>query len=125
MTGISTFPFAVFDQPRFNGYRASLPWGRDTIVGHDCWIGREAMLLPGSELGNGVIVAARSVVRGKIPDYSIISGNPATVVRMRFDEAKIRRLVELAWWQWPANQIENAITAIEAGDINALERGRA
>lgn len=122
MTGLSTYPFAVFDPPRFAGYRAALPRGRDTIIGHDCWIGREAMLLPGAELGNGVIVAARAVVRGRVPDYSIVSGNPATVLRMRFDDATITRLLALAWWDWPIERIVRGIRSIEAGDLDALER---
>ncbi|MEO9824923.1 MAG: antibiotic acetyltransferase [Paracoccaceae bacterium] len=53
MQGISTFPFAIFDPKRLPTYRASLPRGRDTVVGHDSWIGREAVLLPGAELGCG------------------------------------------------------------------------
>lgn len=122
MTGISTFPFSVFDPPRFMGYRASLPRGRYTIVGHDCWIGREAMLLPGAELGNGVIVAARAVVRGKVPDYAIVGGNPAEMIRMRYDADTVERLLQIAWWDWPADQIERAIPAIEAGDVAALAK---
>ncbi|GGX48183.1 acetyltransferase [Tateyamaria omphalii] len=122
MTGASTFPFAVFDPPRFGSYRASLPRGRDTIVGHDCWIGREAMLLPGAELGNGVIVAARSVVRGPVPDFAVVAGNPAKVIRMRYDDQTIQRLNALAWWSWASDQIERAIGAIEAGDVAALEQ---
>ncbi|MEM1288207.1 MAG: CatB-related O-acetyltransferase [Pseudomonadota bacterium] len=121
MGGISTFPFAVFDPPRFAGYRASLPRGRDTIIGHDCWIGRGATLLPGAELGHGAIVAAKSVVRGKIPDYAIARGNPAVVIRMRFPDAEIETLLRLRWWDWPAQAIETAIPAIEAGDVSALD----
>lgn len=120
MTGLSTFPFAVFDAPRFGGYRASLPRGRDTVVGHDCWIGRDAMLLPGATLGHGVIVAAGSVVRGKVPDYAIVAGNPATVLRMRFEDAVIETLLDLAWWDWPAARIAAAIADIERGDVAAL-----
>ena len=120
MSGVSTYPFAVFDQTRLAGYRAELPRGRDTVVGHDCWIGREAVLLPGAELGNGVIVAARAVVRGQVPDYSVVAGNPAVVVRMRFADGVIKQLQDIAWWDWPADQIARAIPAIEAGDVQAL-----
>ena len=120
MTGISTYPFAVFDPPRFAGYRASLPRGRDTILGNDCWIGRGATLLPGAEIGNGVIVAANAVVRGKIPDYAVVSGNTAEVVRMRFTPQEIKALLDLRWWDWPPNAIEDALPALEAGDISAL-----
>ncbi|MEM7641986.1 MAG: CatB-related O-acetyltransferase [Pseudomonadota bacterium] len=120
MTGVSTYPFAVFDPDRLGGYRATLPRGRDTVVGNDCWIGREAMLLPGAELGHGVIVAAGSVLRGRAPDYAIVGGNPATVIRMRFEPDDVARLLALAWWDWPAERIAAAIPAIEAADLDAL-----
>ncbi|MEO0959023.1 MAG: CatB-related O-acetyltransferase [Pseudomonadota bacterium] len=120
MDGISTYPFAVFDRARFASYRSDLPRGRDTTVGHDCWIGREAVLLPGAELGSGVIVAARAVVRGKVPDYAVVSGNPATVIRMRFGEAEIATLLGLAWWDWPPDRIAASLPLIEAGDVAAL-----
>lgn len=120
MSGASTYPFATFDPPRFPHYRSALPRGHDTLVGHDCWIGREAMLLPGAELGNGVIVGARAVVRGKVPDYAVVTGNPATVIRMRYDAATVAVLLDLAWWTWPAARIAQAIGAIETGDIAEL-----
>lgn len=122
MTGLSTYPFAIFDPPRFGGYRASLPRGRDTIVGHDCWIGREAMLLPGAELGHGAIVAGRAVVRGKIPDYAVVAGNPATVQRLRFSEEEIAKLLDLAWWDWEPDEIGQVIPLIEQGRIAELRR---
>lgn len=121
MDGISTFPFAVFDPERMGTFRASLPRGKDTIVGHDCWIGREAVLMPGAELGCGVIVAARAVVRGKIPDYAIVSGNPATVIRMRFSPAEIETLLDIAWWHWPPEKIARHLALIEASDVSALK----
>ncbi|MEL7174727.1 MAG: CatB-related O-acetyltransferase, partial [Pseudomonadota bacterium] len=120
MDGISTYPFAIFDRERFGTYRSDLPRGRDTVVGHDCWIGREAMLMPGAELGCGVIVAARAVVRGKVPDYAVISGNPATVIRMRFSPAEIETLRRIAWWDWAPDRIAACLPLIEAGDVPAL-----
>lgn len=120
MSGISTYPFAVFDPPRFGGYRSSLPRGRDTIVGNDCWIGRGAVLLPGARLGNGVVVAANAVVRGAIPDYAVVGGNTAEVIRMRFSKQEVETLLQLRWWDWPADAIENALPAIEDGDVSAL-----
>ena len=122
MGGISTYPFAVFDPARFGGYRAALPKGGDTVVGHDCWLGREATLLPGAGLGNGVIVGARAVVSGAVPDYAVVAGNPARIVRMRFSDAEIARLNRIAWWDWPPERIEAARPVIEGGDIDALSR---
>lgn len=120
MTGISSYPFAVFDPPRFMTYRSSLPRGDDTVVGNDCWIGREAVLMPGATLGNGVIVGTRAVVTGHVPDYAIVAGNPAKIIRMRFSDSDIAKLLDLAWWDWEPERIERAIPAIEAADVDAL-----
>lgn len=120
MSGISTYPFAVFDPKRFSGYRASLPRGRDTIIGHDCWVGRDAMLMPGADLGCGVIVAARAVVRGKVPDFAVVSGNPARIIRMRFEASDVAQLLELAWWDWRPEKIAANLSLIEAGDVRGL-----
>lgn len=121
MQGVSTYPFAVLDLPRMGAYMTQLDPAKDTIVGHDCWIGREAVLMPGAVLGNGVIVGTRAVVTGTIPDYAIVAGNPAKVIRMRFDDHTILRLKSLAWWDWSKGDIEAAIPALEKGDIDALE----
>ena len=117
MDGISTYPFAIYDPARFATYRATLPRGKDTIIGNDCWIGREAMLMPGAKLGNGVIVGARSVVNGTIPDYAIIAGNSAKVIRMRFSDDQIAELNRICWWDWDDEKISAATEAIEAADI--------
>ncbi len=119
--GFSSFPFAVFGGGPVEG-RPSMPDpGRDTVIGNDVWIGQRATLLPGAELGDGVIVGAGAVVGGRVPDYAIVSGNPAKIVRIRFDEATIARLKALAWWNWPIKHILAHEAAIVGADLNALE----
>jgi virginiamycin A acetyltransferase len=118
-SGISTFPFAVFDPESMLGYQ---PDTRDTVVGHDVWLGYGALVTPGARIGNGAIVGAGSVVRGRVPDYAVVAGNPAQVVRMRFSKAEIARLTALAWWDWPPRTIAAARPALERGDIDALAR---
>lgn len=100
MNGLSTYPFAIFDRARLGGYRASPPRGRDIVVGNDCRLGREAVLTPSARLGHGVIVGARAVVSGDVPDYAVVAGAPARIVRMRFSEDDVARLLSLAWWDW-------------------------
>lgn len=115
--GVSTFPFAVFDPETMLGYQ---PDTRDTVVGHDVWIGYGAMILPGARIGNGVIVGAGAVVRGSVPDYAVVTGNPAQVVRMRFSPAEVAALKALGWWDWPPEAVAAARPALEAGDFAAL-----
>ncbi|MFZ5961893.1 CatB-related O-acetyltransferase [Thalassococcus sp. BH17M4-6] len=117
--GISTFPFQVFDPDTMLGYQ---PDTRDTLIGHDVWLGYGAMVTPGTVIGNGVIVGAGAVVRGRIPDYAVVTGNPAQVVRMRFPDRDIAQLLALAWWDWPTDRIAAAQDALQAGDVAALAR---
>lgn len=120
MKGVSTYPFAVFDLPHMGHYMTQLDPAKDTIIGNDCWIGRDAVIMPGTTLGDGVIVGTRAVVTGTVPDYAIVAGNPAKVIRMRYDDETIERLKDIAWWEWSKDKIEVAIPAIEIGDIDAL-----
>lgn len=120
MDGVSTYPFASFDPEVVREYLRDKAAGPDTRIGHDCWLGREAMLLPGAQLGNGVIVGARAVVAGKVPDYAVVAGNPARIIRMRFSDSEIERLLVLQWWNWPALLIEQAIALLHRGDLDGL-----
>lgn len=118
--GFSSYPFAVFDG--FGPDRPSLPApGPDTVIGNDVWIGQGARLLPGARIGDGTIIGSGSVVGGEVPPYSIVAGNPARVVRRRFDEATIERLIALAWWDWPIDRILQNEAAICGADLELLE----
>ncbi|MCV3271601.1 CatB-related O-acetyltransferase [Roseobacter sinensis] len=121
MRGISTFPFAIHDPERFSGYTDTLPRGRDTIIGHDVWIGAEARVLPGARLGSGVIIGSGAVVGGEIADYSVVVGNPGRVIRSRFAPEVVERLLQVAWWDWPIENILEHEALIVGADITALE----
>lgn len=117
-SGFSTFPFPVFDPSQMQAYQ---PDQRDTIVGNDCWFGYGAMICPGAVIGNGVIIGAGAVVRGLIPHYAVVSGNPAAVVRMRYEQATIDALNRISWWDWPVEKITRMQRKIQRADILALE----
>ena len=67
------------------------PSRSDTTVGHDVWLGYQALVLPGVSIGHGAVVAAASVVSADVPPYAIVAGNPARVVRARYDDADVQR----------------------------------
>jgi len=119
LDGLSTFPFPIFDPAQIGTYQ---PDTRDTVVGHDVWLGYGAIICPGARIGDGVIVGAGAVVRGTVPDYAVVTGNPAQVTRMRFDPDTIAEMKALAWWDWPADRVAAAVPALLAGDILALRR---
>jgi virginiamycin A acetyltransferase len=95
-----------------------LPGRGDTAVGHDAWIGYQAIVMPGVRIGHGAIIAAGSVVTGDIPDYGIAGGNPATLIRRRCSDEDITRLLTLAWWDWPRQRIRASVLD-QAGNLVA------
>jgi virginiamycin A acetyltransferase len=103
-------------------YPKTLRPGRDIRIGHDVWIGMGARILAGAVIGNGVIVGAGAVVAGNVPDYSIVTGNRATVQRMRLDAKTIAALNDLAWWDWDIDRILESEDAIVGRDLPALLR---
>lgn len=120
--GISSFPFAIFGGGPMAGHPSMPDPGPDTVIGNDVWIGQGACILPGAQLGDGVIVGAGSVVRGDIPDYSIVAGNPAQVIRQRFAPEIAARLRAIAWWDWPIEKILAHEHEIAGANVSALER---
>lgn len=121
MTGFSTYPFGVFSPNSFQAFRDGIGALPDTVVGHDVWIGHGALILPGAQIGSGVIIGAGAVVSGCVPDYAIVAGNPARILRPRFAPDVVRRLMELCWWDQPLERIEAALPALLGADIAVLE----
>jgi len=124
VSGFSTYPFYIFG----NGWEkvlpgeGELPYKGDTIIGHDVWLGYESTIMPGVSIGNGAIVASKSVVTADVPAYSVVGGNPAKVLKHRFDETTIEKLLLIAWWDWSAEKITENLEAIVNSDIEALSK---
>jgi virginiamycin A acetyltransferase len=122
--GPSTFPFGVFGRPwdTTMDIVMSAPSRGDTVVGNDVWLGYSALVLPGVTIGHGAAVAAGSVVARDVPPYAVVAGNPARVVRLRFSEADVERLLRAAWWNWPIELVTEHARAIMTGTPAELER---
>lgn len=124
MSGFSTYPFNIFGHGWEEGFDPAT-WQRevrgDTVIGNDVWIGMEAIILPGVTIGDGAIVAAKSVVSHDVPAYAVVAGNPAKVVKKRFDERTVERLLSVQWWNWTVDKIGRNLNAIRGADIAALE----
>lgn len=77
------------------------------VIGHDVWIGRSAIVLPGVEIGIGAVVGAGAIVTKNVPPYAIVAGNPARLIRYRFNESTIQRLLNTRWWELPENRLHD------------------
>lgn len=120
----SSFPFAIFGPPwseQLEGIATGAPSKGDTVVGNDVWIGYDSTIMPGITIGNGAIIAAKSVVTCDVPPFSIYGGNPAKLIRTRFSEDTIKTLQKLEWWNWDYSVITQHLRAIVSADIQALE----
>ena len=124
MQSLSTYPFPIFfEEWNLDARDICSAWDNkgDIIIGSDVWIGYEAVIMAGVTIGDGAIIATRAVVTKDVPPYTIVGGVPAKIIRKRFDDATIERLENLRWWDWNAAKIQRSISAIQSGDIAALE----
>jgi acetyltransferase-like isoleucine patch superfamily enzyme len=103
---LTTFPFAELLNAS-NTVLTGMSKG-DVRIGHDVWIGAEAMILSGVSIGCGAVIGARSVVTSSIEPYSFAAGNPARHIRFRVPENLIPQMLSIAWWNWPHNEVIKA-----------------
>ena len=117
---ITNYPFPIFGGKWTEAMPAWWPNKGDTIIGNDVWIGHSATLMPGVEVGDGAIIAAQAVVTSDVTPYAVVGGNPAKLLRNRFDAPTIDRLLQLRWWDWPIEKITEKVKEICSADIPAL-----
>jgi virginiamycin A acetyltransferase len=126
MSGFSTYPFNTFmmtPQTTSEDITAMFEDAQnrgDTVVGNDVWIGMNAVIMPGVKIGDGAIIGANSVVTKNVEPYTVVGGNPATIIKKRFDEQTIDTLLNIKWWDWSIEKIEKNIDVITGNDLDAL-----
>jgi acetyltransferase-like isoleucine patch superfamily enzyme len=117
---VTTFPFPVLwkdDAGSFEGHPHSKG---DVTIGNDVWIGLETVIMSGVHIGDGAVIGARSVVSRDVPPYAIAAGNPARIIRMRFEPQQIDRLLALAWWDKDIDQIKAWLPELLSDDIDGF-----
>ena len=122
MSSLSTFVFPLFADDWSTQLQMQDSWENkgDTVIGSDVWIGYEAVILPGVQIRHGAIVASRALVSKDIELFTIVGGIAAKPIKKRFDEKTIDKLLEISWWDWPAEKVQKHLEDITSGNIDAF-----
>ena len=122
MNAATTFPFYTLE-----GWEmappapADMPFKGNTVIGNDVWIGQNAVILPGVHIGDGAIIGASSVVGSHVESYTIAAGNPARVLRKRFDDELIDLLLRFRWWDQDNETINRLIPLLTCSDLERVK----
>lgn len=116
---VSTYPFNALSK-RFRHIKGHPSTKGDIEIGNDVWIATNVTILSGVKIGDGAVIGANSLVVSDIPPYSIATGNPAKVLKKRFDDSVISQLEEIKWWNLPLGIIENHVELLQSANIEGF-----
>lgn len=122
MNAVTTFPFYTLEgwdmEPPVMD---DMPLKGNTVIGNDVWIGQNATILPGVQIGDGAIIGANSVVGSDVSPYTIMIGNPASILRKRFDDEMIELLLKFKWWDKSIDEINLLIPILTCSNIEKVK----
>lgn len=122
MNAVSTFPFYTLEGWDMEPPKVSnLPLKGDTVIGNDVWIGQNAVILPGVQIGDGAIIGANCVVGSDVAPYTIVVGNPAKPLRKRFDDELIELLLRFKWWDKRIDEINKLIPFLTCSELDKVK----
>lgn len=122
MNSVSTFPFYTLEGWNMNPPELSdLPIKGDTVIGNDVWIGQNVTVLPGVHIGDGAIIGAGSVVGSDVAPYTVVAGNPAKMIRKRFDDELIELMLKFKWWDKTVDEINHLIPILTDSNLDSVK----
>jgi virginiamycin A acetyltransferase len=122
LKSLSTYTFPIFREEWDETLNLKDAWDNkgDIVIGNDVWIGYDAIIMSGVKIGDGAIIGTRAVVTNDVLPYTIVGGVPARVIKKRFNDDVISKLLKIKWWDWPYEKIQASIQSIQSGDIHKL-----
>lgn len=115
---ITTSPLSyVFGNPGQAETSKTLVGDLSVRIGSDVWVGYNAVIMAGVNIGHGAVLGAGCVVTKDVPPYAIVAGVPARIIKYRFSEIQIRRLLAIAWWEWSDDKIARHLDHFYKSDI--------
>jgi virginiamycin A acetyltransferase len=121
LSSFTTYPFAIFGHAWAEQMSVDGTNKGDTIIGNDVWIGYDTIIMPGIKVGDGAVIATRSVITKDVEPYTIVGGNPAQMIKKRFDDSVIDLLLQLQWWNWPIEKITQNIPILSSNNVEKLK----
>jgi virginiamycin A acetyltransferase len=118
---VTTYPFSLVvpNVPPVAGYPHTKG---DVVIGSDVWLGYRATVLSGVTVGDGAVIGAKSLVARDVPPFAIMAGNPARLVRFRFEPEQVAALLRIAWWNWPFERVREALPLLQSSRIDQFIR---
>lgn len=117
---VTSYPFSSYFSEA-NGIQDTYLTKGDVLIGNDVWLCANAVILSGVTIGDGAVVANSAVVTKDVPPYAVVAGNPAKVIKTRFDEPTIQWLLTVKWWSWSEDEVKRAIPLLCSHDIAAFK----
>ena len=123
---VTSFPFRINWRLPGAGEDGNPAVRGDIVIGSDVWVTFGSYILSGVTIGDGAVVATGAVVAKDVPPYAIVGGNPAKVIKYRFTEEQIAALLEIKWWDWPEEEVREAVPYLAHEDVDRfIEYARA